>query len=295
MKMPSDQLDLICKGRWVAASYLSNSPRISVIVSVHNGQNYIYETLESLRAQYFNLYEIVIVDDNSSDRTVEVVKQFEDLPIYLVSVKHVERSVARNIALDLCRSDYALILDADDLIAPNALEVCVDMLDRHPEVVAFQFGFVVGKVPQPTLFRNTEKAEAEIVQGESVYARQAPAINSVAFRVSEARFPPGVSVCEDWIFWRNMLSGALVVRSISQMAFVRRHDLNSTRSRKVLVVGEMAAILRLAGEVDNERSAFSQRLGRLAFLAIAQFPVIFLSSFIIGFVKEFYVSIFRKK
>jgi glycosyltransferase involved in cell wall biosynthesis len=95
-------------------------PLVSILITAYNAENTIAYTLESAVAQTWQRKEIIVVDDGSTDRTAEVVRQFKD--VKLVSTENQGLSGAQNNAFPLSQGDYIQYLDADDLLAPEKIE-----------------------------------------------------------------------------------------------------------------------------------------------------------------------------
>ncbi len=95
-------------------------PLVSILIPAYNAEDTIAYTLESAIAQTWQRKEIIVVDDGSTDRTAEVVRQFKD--VKLVSTENQGLSGAENHALLLSQGDYIQYLDADDLLAPDKIE-----------------------------------------------------------------------------------------------------------------------------------------------------------------------------
>src|SRR5438270_1421994 len=95
-------------------------PLVSILITAYNAENTIGYTLESALRQTWQRKEIIVVDDGSTDRTAEVVRQFKE--VRLVSTENRGLSGAQNHAFPLSQGDYIQYLDADDLLAPDKLE-----------------------------------------------------------------------------------------------------------------------------------------------------------------------------
>jgi glycosyltransferase involved in cell wall biosynthesis len=95
-------------------------PLVSILITAYNAESTIAYTLESAIAQTWRRKEIIVVDDGSTDRTVEVARGFKD--VTLVSTENHGLSGAQNNAFPLSQGDYIQYLDADDLLAPNKIE-----------------------------------------------------------------------------------------------------------------------------------------------------------------------------
>ncbi|MEM6680110.1 MAG: glycosyltransferase [Pseudomonadota bacterium] len=111
-----------------------SAPRASIVVPAYKAAATIGETLESLLAQTFTDFEIVVVDDGTPDETLKVVARFEDPRIRLVRQANRGLAGARNGGLLAARGAYVGFCDADDLWEPRKLAAHVAHLDANPDV-----------------------------------------------------------------------------------------------------------------------------------------------------------------
>jgi len=110
------------------------TPRVSVIIPVHNGSRTIAEALDSVFTQTFDAYEVIVVNDASRDECLEVLESYGPR-IRLVSLmENRGQSAARNLGASLAQGEYLAFLDQDDVWYPRKLERQVAILDQHPEV-----------------------------------------------------------------------------------------------------------------------------------------------------------------
>lgn len=110
-------------------------PAISVIVAVFNGEAHIADCLDSLLAQTFSDFEVIIVDDGSTDLTPDVVARFSDRRLrYHRLATNSGVSHARNTAAGLARGRYLAILDADDTALPERLARQLAFMEANPEI-----------------------------------------------------------------------------------------------------------------------------------------------------------------
>ena len=111
------------------------SPKVTVLLAVHNGEPYVEESLASVLAQTFEDFEFVIVDDASSDRTVDVVESFGDPRIRLLrNERNLGQVPSLNRGLHEARGEYVARIDHDDWCRPTRLERQVAVLDAEPAV-----------------------------------------------------------------------------------------------------------------------------------------------------------------
>jgi len=106
-------------------------PRVSVITPLFNKGPYVGDTVRSVLAQTLPDWELIVVDNGSTDRGAEVVRQFADPRIRLVSSPRQGPGAARNFGLGLATGEWVLFLDADDLIASDYLQLTTTWGNRH--------------------------------------------------------------------------------------------------------------------------------------------------------------------
>jgi len=131
------------------------APLVSVLTTAYNREKYIAEAIESVLAQSLSDFELIIVDDGSTDRTVNVARQYLGDPRVRVEVN--ERNLGdypnRNRAAELARGRYLKYLDADDIMYPHCLEIMINQMERYPEAgLGFQ-GYEQHNWPRPLPFR----------------------------------------------------------------------------------------------------------------------------------------------
>ena len=111
------------------------APTVSVICTAKNAASTIGATIQSVQAQDFGDWEMIVVDDGSSDDTASIVRDFasSDARIRLVATEGVGRGRALNLALAEARADLVANIDADDESHPHRLRCQVEAMRRHPE------------------------------------------------------------------------------------------------------------------------------------------------------------------
>ena len=98
--------------------------RISVIVPMFNSEIFIEECVNSILTQTFTDFELILVDDCSTDHTLEIVSNYTDPRIKIIRTIHNGKDWnARNLGLQIARGEYVYFVDHDDMLLPNALEI----------------------------------------------------------------------------------------------------------------------------------------------------------------------------
>ena len=115
---------------------------VSVIVPTYNRARMVVESVESVLAQSFSDFEVIVVDDGSTDTTREVISAFTDDRIHYIYQDNRGRSAARNRGIEASEGEYLAFLDSDDLFLPEKLEVQTATLDTRPEIgVVYSDGY----------------------------------------------------------------------------------------------------------------------------------------------------------
>jgi glycosyltransferase involved in cell wall biosynthesis len=121
-------------------------PLVSVLMTTYNREKYLVQAVESVLASTFRDFELIIVDDQSKDRSLAIAKELaeKDARIRVIlNEKNLGDYPNRNKAASLARGKYLKYVDADDLIYPTGLQVLVDGMERFPEA-----GYGLGSLPQ---------------------------------------------------------------------------------------------------------------------------------------------------
>lgn len=150
---------------------LSTKPLFSFIVPVFNAENYLNKCLNSICSQSFTDYEVVLVDDGSTDKSGEIcnVYQKNNDRIKVFHKKNEGVSVARNKGLELAKGEYLVFVDSDDWIDDNFLEFVVTHIDDadllfYGHKMHFSNGNVVSYYPHSITCENRSSIENEIVK-----------------------------------------------------------------------------------------------------------------------------------
>ncbi len=183
-------------------------PTISIIIPVYNGKTTILETIASVQQQTFSDIEIIVINDGSTDSTLELLKSIQDERLKIFSYENGGLPVARNRGISHATGEFIAFLDADDMWTPDKLELQLAALQQHPEAgVAYSWtyfkydeeeysyadesSFFEGDVYADLLVRNF------LHNGSNPLIRR-QAIESVGF------FDPTLKSCEDWEFYLRL-------------------------------------------------------------------------------------------
>ncbi len=119
----------------------SQKPKVSICVPTYNRKKYLKETLESILAQTYKDYEIIVVDDGSTDGTEDMIKQL-GVPITYHWQENGGDAAARNKLIELARGKYISFIDSDDLLFPDTIERLVKTMEAEAEDVVVYGSYV---------------------------------------------------------------------------------------------------------------------------------------------------------
>jgi len=111
-----------------------HKPLISVVLSVYNGEEYLAEAIESILAQSYKKFEFIVIDDGSTDNSLEIIKSYTDERIILISRKNRGLVFSLNEGIKKAKGKYIARMDADDIAMPTRFEEQVTFLEAHPKV-----------------------------------------------------------------------------------------------------------------------------------------------------------------
>jgi len=130
-------------GRHKPAASPGARPEVTVEMVAYNAQRFIRQAIDSVLAQTYRNFELLIVDDGSTDGTADIVASYSDSRIRYIHTPHRNCASVRNRAITQAGGEYLLCVDSDDFIEPSYLEKMVACARQHPEVDYFYPGGLV--------------------------------------------------------------------------------------------------------------------------------------------------------
>jgi glycosyltransferase involved in cell wall biosynthesis len=227
-------------------------PVVTVVIAAYNSARYISYTLDSLKAQTFTDYEVIVVNDGSGDRDeLERILTAHPLPITYVSQENKGVSAARNAAIRIGRGEFYAQLDADDQWRPDYLQVQLQILRDNPDVdLVYPNATIVSEGSTNGLEFMTASPSEGDVNFESLVRQKCVVMTCVTARMSVIRdagmFDEAIRSCEDFDLWlRIVKNGGRIIYHRQQLVLYRRHEgsLSSNRvwmTRNLLRVFEKA-------------------------------------------------------
>jgi len=240
--------------------------RVSVVIPVYNGAKYIRSAIRSVLRQSYSAYEIIVVDDASTDATAEILSEFGDRIVVLTNEKNIERSLSRNRAIDYASGDFVAFLDADDVFMRDHLKGLVDACKPDHDIV-YSYTRYTG-LPLDEHYDRVRRLEA--FEPEHHLYRYNLKIQASMVRVSMIResgilFDSRFRVAEDILFFCQLIVKGARIKFVPRLSvFIRQHDENTTVDRVKSCYDSFAAVEYLGRwSEENAASVHHQKLLRL--------------------------------
>lgn len=213
------------------------SPKVSVLIPAYNSEKTIAQTLQSVIRQTYKDWELIVIDDGSTDATAAVVGGFDDRRVRLIRKTNGGTSSARNKGIKNGRAQYLQFLDADDLILPQKLSCQVALLDRDPKVgvVYSSFRYVYDDYceihPPEWLRAPSDDPFSDLVAG-SMFPPHAALVRSSLVK-EVGLFDEAILSGEDWDFWLRLARmGVKFQYHDDLLALYRQRPGSKTKSRE---------------------------------------------------------------
>ncbi len=214
-------------------------PKVSVIIPAYNAMTYLPETLESVLQQTFTDFEVLIVNDGSSDCIVSWAKCIEDERVQLISQSNQGVSIARNTAIGKAKGEYIAFLDADDLWQPTKLEKQVQFLDNNPTVGLVSTWMILTDehsnfLSEVKLNFKQGNIRKEIIEIDLIPCGSIPMVRRACFDTA-GFFDSTLRFGEDWEMWARIAAEYDFGLVRESLVYYRQHPQNSSKSSEEML------------------------------------------------------------
>jgi glycosyltransferase involved in cell wall biosynthesis len=237
-------------------------PRVSVITPAYNSARFLPDTIQSVRNQTFADWELLVVDDGSTDETVSIVERAaqDDARIRLLRQSNAGPSSARNRGMQEARGAYFAFLDSDDQWLPEFLQHQLDVFDRYPDTAlvtanAYYLGGPQNGQPRrPAAAGNPVLTLENIIQNDSAVFIMTVFRREVFERIGG--LDEGQWTSEDYDFWiRSALAGFVFRVSTRPLALYRRHEGSLSADSARMLRGILHTYSKTRGAFESGSSA----------------------------------------
>lgn len=212
--------------------------KVSVIIPTYNTEQYIKDCVQSVLNQTYQNFEIIVVNDGSTDNTLKVLEEIKTEKLKVITIKNSGQGYARNMALKEAKGDYIFFLDSDDYIEPVTLELAVKRIEQdNADFVYFDYKYL--KMQDGTFVYNSKEKffSKKILHGDECYEmlgiKHYFTVNKLyrkQFLVdNKIKYGEGY-IYEDFEFWVKVAIKAKKISLIHSPLYVVRTNETSTTS-----------------------------------------------------------------
>lgn len=246
---------------------------VSIITPAYNAGLFIAESIQSVLAQTYADWELIIVDDESTDNTAKIVKDFvdRDARISYFWQRNGKQGRSRNFGLQQAKGFYVAFMDADDVWMPDKLTKQLLMMSSHSVDLVFGFAYYIKNGMKTTettgrgsgFYRGDKAVHLHLHQNAFVISTvlmKHSVIKEINFFSEDLRFQN----CEDWHFWlKAALSNYSMYSNGETLAYYRVHTNSASQTERQSNIKYFYAFLDLVGKYPKDISMM-QELNRIA-------------------------------
>ncbi len=223
--------------------------KVSVLIPFYNSEAFLGPCIESVLKQSYNDFELILLNDGSTDNSENIVKTYSDKRIrYYSNGKNLGIPISHNKLNELAQGEYLALVDSDNLCMPERLEEQVKYMDEHPDVtIVGSWGRLFNHMPAPTLQSKIRKfiinmgwvwCQPEVVTMEETLRgntcmHSSMMIRKKDFELNGISYNPKFAVAEDYDLLRQVLAKGLKIRNIQKVLFeYQLHNENISIQKK---------------------------------------------------------------
>ena len=216
---------------------------VSIVLPVYNGANYVEESIKSVLAQTYSEWELIIVNDCSTDETLSICECFaaEDSRIEIIT-NDINRKLpdSLNVGFTKATGEYFSWTSHDNIYKPNALETMVGYLDKNPEVVMVYSDYTVidseGKEVKTVALKEPKYNVGGNVCGACF-------LYSAEIAKKVGRYDNTMFLAEDYDYWLRILTLGKMMHIAEDLYYYRYHDQSLTETKKAAIQEQTYKVL----------------------------------------------------
>jgi len=238
---------------------VSAQPTVSVLIPSYNHGRFLRACLDRIVAQTLTDWEVVLVDDGSTDDSVKIAREYGDARVRVyVNEQNLGTYGTEKRALELSTGRYVAILNSDDLWAPTKLERQVDALEATPSLpLAYTLGRMVDETERIDTVEDVHadwpREPIQEILPRLLYENRVLA-SSVLFRRETARFDPSLRYSGDWVALLGPANASPVACVPDDLTFWRQHTHNTYRRSEKQVREEIRVRRAILARSDGWRT-----------------------------------------
>ncbi len=248
-------------------------PQVSVIIPAYNAMKFLPITLDGVLKQTFQDFEVIIVDDGSSDSIKEWSKSIEDQRVVFISQDNQGPAAARNRGIRQAKGEFLAFLDADDLWFNTKLEKQVKILENNPNIGLVYtwlgsidgLGNIRGKIIKNNLEGDVWKT---LIEHNIIECGSTPMVRYSCFE-KVGNFDPQLAYAQDWDMWLRIASEYRFKVIPEVLVYYRIHPNNRSKNWQIMEPSYEIIMNKAFENVSTEREKFKNYASARTKLTIA--------------------------
>lgn len=228
----------------------------SIIVPCYNQAHFLGDCISSIQSQSFTDWEVIIINDGSTDNTVEIAGQFAsiDARIKLVNKPNGGLSSARNAGMAVAQGKVLQFLDADDLLLRNCLKSVSDYFAAEPQTSILRVGYQYIDEKHTHIIHQVRPSNKVFIISD-VFTNNLGPCHSIFIKHDLAReigdFDETLKSAEDWDFWIRAAKAGAIIKSISYILVAYRYVSNSMSRDGIRMYGAQKEVIMRGPKQDG--------------------------------------------
>jgi glycosyltransferase involved in cell wall biosynthesis len=237
---------------------------VSIIMPAFNAEAYIGQAIESILAQTYQQWELVVINDGSTDNTQHIVSSFTDHRIRSIYQENRGLAGARNTGIRAAQSNTIALLDSDDLWMPEFLKKMKPLLDQHLEAAAVYCGFrYINEIGEEIdSFPSIEVVEPELFHKKLIFEGNFLIPSAVLFRKKLAEdvglFDESLQAVEDADLWIRLSVVRPFIGLPEALVKYRQHDSNMSKDPERMVAADYRLREKMFGPPEGDPSTWPE-------------------------------------
>ena len=207
------------------------NPLLSVLLPVYNGEKFIREAVDSILEQTFTNFELIIIDDCSTDNTVSIIKEYNDARIVL-KIKEINSGYtdSLNWGIENCSGKFIARMDADDVCFPTRFDEQIKIMTKNPGIIVCgSWATIYGT---NNYIKHPEKHNDIFISSLEHCPIVHPSVMINKFLLGSERYNKDFEPAEDYEFWTRLLHKGTFYNIQKSLLFYREHNHNISRTKK---------------------------------------------------------------
>jgi glycosyltransferase involved in cell wall biosynthesis len=233
------------------------SQKVTVLIPIYNGEQYIEETVRSVLNQTYSNLEVVCVIDGTKDRSKDILLGLNDSRIRVLEKENRGATYRRNEGMQLAATEYIWFLDQDDMLMPGCIEAAVHEMERTGCAAVAVNGHLIDsngnrirrmyRVNKPVL------TLSRLAKGNQLFTTSQALIRRSAIMKVNG-FNQDAGIADDWDMWIRLLrSGGKLVFLDQYLMGYRLHDSNHSRNFDKMLRSEMHVLEKTLHQIGNPK------------------------------------------